>query len=247
MKAGAHVAPHGLAQRLFDDATAHLFASGTFADVVAGPLPTAKTIWDRFRHLVHVHRTGGLRQTCGRGDIFRERERLLDEIIRAVDNNKEENDRGEHPKLPGAKRPTKQRDERVVRQRIESTMPRDAADPCESEGDVETQADIIAEQRRDTGESVMAVGERDMKTEDRWKREMDALRLDLEKRRFEAEEQERKRRFEIEVRQAKIEEDRTALEMRRLEMEDQERKSARQERQALTNLLSAIAQTLMKK
>lgn len=249
MKTGAHVAPHGLAQRLFDESTAQLFTAGTFSDVVDGPLPTPKTIWDRFRHLVHAHRNGNLRPTCGRGDIFQERERLLDVVTRSIANNVDDVLRtGERRKVTGVKRTLKPREERPVRRRIEETN--EQADPVSQEV-VETQPDLAADavspsQKKDD-ETNIPTAPQTGKTEEGWKRDLERLRLDLEKRRFEADEAERKRRFEIEARHAKIEEERTVIEMRRLEMEDQERKSARQERQALTSLLSALAQSLMKK
>lgn len=233
VKAGAHIAPHGLAHRRFDEATQEMFQTGVFTDVVDRPFPSPKTIWDRFRHLVSVQRRGVLK--CG-GD----REVLLNTVITAMEANKQ----GVERCIVGVKRPRKPRVERVIRPKVAHSSQMEASSlPAAVDESEPAALPFLSEPKR----LAEMEGNTDDSCDERWKRRIDALKLDLEKKIFEAEEQERKRRYEIDARQAKIEENRAAMEMRRLQMEDEDRKCARQERQALTTLLTALAQTLMKK
>ena len=237
LKNNAYLAPHGRTRVVFEDVKQDLFHAGVFSEALDGRVPTTKTISDRYRHLLSVYRKGMLKQKGGR------KEHLLRCIVAKINEKTGHMDAIDDSQSPKRKRSRDSYDH----------SPKDIPDGV-PEVDV---APSIPGEDSEAPVSAYSLEPRAKRQTDDFERldasdellqpRLQVLKWELEKKRFYADERERKRRYDIEVKRAKIEEDRIALEHRRLDLELEEHKSEREEKEAFKKLITAMAEALLKK
>lgn len=244
----AHMSPHGEAQARLTQAL-NDFIDALPESSLRGTLrPTWKTINDRFKKLVQDHREASQANRAASGiiEVRGEREVLLDDIVLAIDEFEEHRraERNERTEL----------DRRLqnagadIRDRASSR-----ASSAVNDRDDDATPGSGRKRRRselDEGdEAIVAYAEAQKEVETQ-RIKLDFDRLEMEKKRVEALEQNQGREMDIAERRCNLDERRIQLEERRLHMEQEQRMQLSKERDAgieERKQLAAVLEALVKK